>query len=552
MISKTTKAGPPLILSLVFIAVFASVVVATYLYIVGISPLRTDPVTYAEPGRQILQGKGFVSRRINVAYLPLLSDLEDRPLLVPYMDRPLLQPWYNALVFALFGANEWSVAWSNLPLFIGLLLTVFLLTRELFDDWAGYLAVLLCLFEPTLLFISTFGMSDIGFMLAVVLAFYGLVRGAKSGSWKPLIAGSLAIGVSQYARPVGFVYLVPLAVFLFLTQENRRVAKIALLVALYFLLTFPIGFRSWYLFGRWNIHGVHLLLYLTPSFPGLSTYFTLDIPQSVWAVASHYWWQIARKWLKWMFAHVVFLFRMTNPATVVAAILGGLWLGPTSRLVASFGWSVLLAFGLTAATQSLVNWSARHVSHLFPLLAVLASGAFVAAWRQWAEKLRPISRGILAFAGVILILNPLATRLHLLYKGKAAKAESIKTYRAFGTFIMQHVGPEEIVATDLTPQVMWYGQRTSLTLPVDIETARRVREEYVNFKAIILTSERITNSYFIRDEIWRKAYRGEAEPLGFAIDSTFDRGGFRAVLLRPKVGIDEPRSPPDAKGRNPS
>ena len=117
----------------------------------------------------------------------------------------------------------------------------------------------------------------------------------------------------------------------------------------------------------------------------------------------------------------------------------------------------------------------------------------------------------------------------------------IRTFRAFGDFIKTHVGPDEVVATDLSPVVMWYGERTSLTLPMDLETARRVRQEYVPFTAIILTSERIDNSFFVRDETWRRAYRGEMEPLGFAISARFDEGSMRAVLLRPGL--------PDGVGR---
>ena len=639
----------------------AAAVLTVYLFAVGVPPLYSDNIAYAEPGRQIVQGNGFVSRRLHTALLPFIRDLESRPLLFPYSEQPLFQPWYEALVFTFFGASERTVALANVPLFVLLLLAVFLLTREVFDQWAGFLAAAITLLDPTLLHLMRLGATEIGFMLAVVLAFYGTARGAKSGTWGPLFGASAALAWAQYARPVGFTYLVPLLVFTFISQDERRSSKTLLILGLFLLLTLPITIRSWYLFGTGHIHTVHRLLYLTPSFPGYSAYDTLSIPHSLgfmlavvlafygtargaksgtwgplfgasaalaWAqyarpvgftylvpllvftfisqderrssktllilglfllltlpitirswylfgtghihtvhrllyltpsfpgysaydtlsiphslgvVLARYGWQIVFKWAKWMVAHVVFLYKMTNPATVAAAILGGLWLSSSNRLAAAFAWSLLVAYGLTAATQSVVVWAVRYVSHLVPLFVVLASGAVVAAWRFWVGSQRLATQGFLALVGILLLVQPLATDMHRGAKLKAANMEAIRTFRAFGDFIKTHVGPDEVVATDLSPVVMWYGERTSLTLPMDLETARRVRQEYVPFTAIILTSERIDNSFFVRDETWRRAYRGEMEPLGFAISARFDEGSMRAVLLRPGL--------PDGVGR---
>lgn len=528
-------------LALACIVVGAAAVLTVYLFAVGVPPLYSDNIAYAEPGRQIVQGNGFVSRRLHTALLPFIRDLESRPLLFPYSEQPLFQPWYEALVFTFFGASERTVALANVPLFVLLLLAVFLLTREVFDQWAGFLAAAITLLDPTLLHLMRLGATEIGFMLAVVLAFYGTARGAKSGTWGPLFGASAALAWAQYARPVGFTYLVPLLVFTFISQDERRSSKTLLILGLFLLLTLPITIRSWYLFGTGHIHTVHRLLYLTPSFPGYSAYDTLSIPHSLGVVLARYGWQIVFKWAKWMVAHVVFLYKMTNPATVAAAILGGLWLSSSNRLAAAFAWSLLVAYGLTAATQSVVVWAVRYVSHLVPLFVVLASGAVVAAWRFWVGSQRLATQGFLALVGILLLVQPLATDMHRGAKLKAANMEAIRTFRAFGDFIKTHVGPDEVVATDLSPVVMWYGERTSLTLPMDLETARRVRQEYVPFTAIILTSERIDNSFFVRDETWRRAYRGEMEPLGFAISARFDEGSMRAVLLRPGL--------PDGVGR---
>jgi len=183
-----------------------------------------------------------------------------------------------------------------------------------------------------------------------------------------------------------------------------------------------------------------------------------------------------------------------------------------------------------------------------PFIAVLASGAIVAAWRAWAAGQRPLGRSFLAVAGLVLLISPLTADLHQKYKGRAARSETIKTFRAFGKFVEDHIAPDEVVASDLSLVIAWYGQRTSMTLPMDLETARRVRKAYVPFTAIILTSQRVHNPHFVSDETWRRAYRGEAEPLGFAIRPRFEQGSLRAVLLRPKGWPDRVLGSPSPDG----
>lgn len=104
-------------------------------------------------------------------------------------------------------------------------------------------------------------------------------------------------------------------------------------------------------------------------------------------------------------------------------------------------------------------------------------------------------------------------------------------YREIGSFLQANTAPDAVVASDAYWLVSWYGARTSLWFPVDIETLDEIDRTYVQVDAVFLTPTYVTEAART-DPIWQNLY-DRPRPFGkFQVVKEFTSAhGLRAVLF---------------------
>lgn len=104
-------------------------------------------------------------------------------------------------------------------------------------------------------------------------------------------------------------------------------------------------------------------------------------------------------------------------------------------------------------------------------------------------------------------------------------------YREIGRFLQAHTSEDAVVVSDAYWLVSWYGDRTSLWFPVDLETLAEIEQQFVGVDAVFLTPTFISAAART-NPVWQNLYERPA-PFGeFQVVKEFTSArGLRAVLF---------------------
>jgi 4-amino-4-deoxy-L-arabinose transferase-like glycosyltransferase len=176
---------------------FAAIALLWFVNLEYLALLRPDEGRYAEIAREMLASGDWLTPRLND---------------VLYFEKPPLQYWATALIFAVFGLDEWTARlWTALTGFAGLALVCALGTR-LYGALAGRYATVV-LASATLYgalgHINTLDMSFTLFVNAALACFFVAETGAGhrgrwiAGAWLAIAAAVLSKGLVGLVLPVG-------------------------------------------------------------------------------------------------------------------------------------------------------------------------------------------------------------------------------------------------------------------------------------------------------------------------------------------------------------
>ena len=140
---------------------------------------------------------------------------------------------------------------ARLPMLIFFVLAafyIFIWARELYGDRAGFIALTLFAFSPTVLAHSRFVTTDVAALFGVVIATYFFLRYLKSQSKINLVVAGLAFGVAQllkFSLILLIPYLLVLAILYALLHKKWKIigGTILIMVIGYLFIVWPFYFR---------------------------------------------------------------------------------------------------------------------------------------------------------------------------------------------------------------------------------------------------------------------------------------------------------------------
>lgn len=464
--------------------------------------IQPDAMDFAQCGRNLLQGHGFVTQILH----PLALSKSADPLHQPDMTHGILYPFVLALGFGMFGAKD-AVVIGVSGLFYALTAPlIFLLGRRLFDTRVGWIAALVYLTNGTILEYAASGTHITLFLFLGTCLFYalyimavGVKQPAKEGGEEStalprlpsLLAGFLA-GLLYLTDPT-FLWMIPVLVWAVARMSPRRpLAALSWFGLPMLLLILPAMLRFAQLTGNplFGLRGSELWMG-TEAHPGLLGY---RMSAERFGIERATGLALGRKLILAAVDMIALLPQMPGSwilLFIAPSLVYQYSNASATRLRSTLLWSlVALAFGglfFSAFPMRLMI--------VFPTLLIFAVAFLLHtldAAKLKSEKVWAVSIGM----GMLLLAPLVGNLIKTRYPASTPEANFIRPLA------------RQIPATDVTfsdqPWLMaWYGEHASIWLPSDDLILTDLRNQFPAARWIVAT--RTTPG--ISPE-WDETYRG--------------------------------------------
>jgi len=187
-----------------------------------------DEVAHLPAGYSYLTMKDM---RLNPEHPPLIKDLAALPLLfikgikfdtsIPDWQEEVNGQWGAGFYFLYKSGNpvDLMMFWGRIPMILVLVLLgfyIFKISRELFGNKAGVLALIMFSFSPTLLAHGRLVTTDIGAAAGFLIATYYFVKSLQNPTTRNIVLAGLALGFAELAK-FSTIILIPIYAFFALT-----------------------------------------------------------------------------------------------------------------------------------------------------------------------------------------------------------------------------------------------------------------------------------------------------------------------------------------------
>jgi len=478
--------------SLAVIAI-AVVVGIVYLSIAGWQLHMFDAEQYAAIAGRFLktgQYQGVFARGSEIATLSGPLDKE-QPWPASY-HRPGF-PLILAAAFGIGGASSVTYHVVDIAFFALLLWAVFCLAAECGSASSGFLAVALLIAVPAFLKDGFYSGLEMCFVALVALSALLSLRARQplDGLW-----AALPLAYAFFVRPTALFFL-PL--YLILIYHNNRRFRSSMLV---FLLTFAILAGAGYQVEKHleppalnpakplNSLAFNLLL-ATESYPGNS----LDerLIETNWELVGKLWPEVVEKLARSTKATYASIPRVLPVWLIVLATIGIAWrVSPPMKLLtigaAISGIVVIVGINLTTPMSM-----TRHLLPITAMAAVIAGAGSESLLQRWRAALSQIQYAAAVLVAVAIIGYPLA--FHLIEQAKIAQLGMS------GEVVVPYVAPytsyDDIVVAPYCAamDVSWYGRRRCVVLPDNPTDVKRLVQNLVTTKLVLLCAEHDAELY---------------------------------------------------------
>lgn len=418
----------------VFVVILLGLFTLQLISVARLSSANWDEAHHLYDGYLILTQRDY---RANAEVPPLVKMLAATPLLAlhPTLPAPTGTPQTenaflagrafvvnNGVDHVLFPARMACMLLSLLMAFL-----VYTAGRHLFGTLAGVCALILIVFDPTLLAHGTLVSTDVGsacFLLATIYAFY---RYASAPSLRLLLLTGLLAGCALAAKFTG-ILVVPILVLITLVEgvRERRAATtirllgaaLAALACAWLVLWTFYGFRFAPAAGGLQLSPAPAAYFASMPHPAdgvklawIARYHLL--PQAyLWGLANtkHIEWEYTSYFFgrvyrhgPWQYFPAAFLIKSTLPLLLLLLLTPVLWL----RAGRSHGRKLVfllvpLAVDFTIVTTSHFDIGVRHLMPVYPFLYILA-GAVCAVLLRRGPGWAALAVGLLLWQGITSI-----------------------------------------------------------------------------------------------------------------------------------------------------
>jgi len=483
-----------------------------------------------DAARNLYEGKGLVSNVVIPPYLLYYKDVHPP---TPYSLYPLL-PLVTSWLFHLFGVRAGLLLVLPVICYFLAAFALYALGRRLFGSTAALAGAGFLLIQPALIE-TTIGTSFsdpvMAFLLITSVLCIFLARDSERSSSAWLILAGVTLGIAQYARFAGLLLYLPMAFLILSAFSGRRLVRLALFLAACFMVQLPIFIWNLKTVGSFTLTPTFHLLFLTPSFPGLSA-FTQLLPTSPAAVMHLYGGDILQKWLSQVWVHYKYLYTMMNPLVLVAALLTfSIRLNKPQALLRNFAAVLYLCL---AAQNSLNIWDNRYLLPVVPFLGLLGC-AFL---RTTIADLpiRPFGRPVAAAILALLVSNGTIDFFYQALKHRGAQLRSRQAQVGLTQFVKDHVRPDAVVMSTDVGSIAWENGNVAIELPADFETAARIYRDFIRFDTVILSDPLHHGGLYQYSPDWAELVAGRKTFLDFRPEQEFTlASGERIVLLRDRA-----------------
>jgi 4-amino-4-deoxy-L-arabinose transferase-like glycosyltransferase len=376
--------------------------------------LTADEPAYIAGGYALLvRGREALPFLAQRGYPPLLAGLEALPLYLANPSIPVtrLDGWpasfdtFTGAFGEVVGPWQGVLLGARLPtIWLTVLLgaVVYRLARSLWGRKAGWLALTVLVFDPSLLAHGRLAHTDAGSAALGTISLYVVWRWSRAPHWRPALMGGCLLGLTMLSKASGPLWvaaaIVQIGVVLIQRWSAPRAGQTRL-QAFGVLAAGAAVFWSGYAF-TWGTVGDFPVPLPAPAY-WESILYLQGYTTEVFA--------LGRRWYQhlWWYYPVAFLIK--NPLLLLAgALLGGLSLLRQSRWqlpAMALGAFPLLYLGSALLTG--MNIGYRHMLPIHPFLYLIVGGGLAAwlsgryRWRRWA-----LIGGLVAYAGGTLWISP--------------------------------------------------------------------------------------------------------------------------------------------------
>jgi len=516
---------------------------------------ENDGYGYASMARNILRGDGAIKDTFNPVTFALYPDgqVRTRESIRAFPFPKVLFPLLLIPSLLVFGYSDFAIALVCSLFYLLAIPLVYRVARLTVGIRAAALATVLYLFSANVMYYTVSGVTEPVYVFLLFAALAAILD--PSGLKRMALAAGLFLGFMYILKDVAIVYAVGLAVFAAVTwRKDKLVARLMLLaigVAAILILgqalspviqpprsasaeqTLDIRFEepepgvvsdpaygsgrtAWQAFAdRW----LSRLLIFSPVNPGHTHERSLDAGlgrETVLSDPSFLAEKFKRNVLQ---AGRILFYRMTTVPVLVLFWIGGwlLW----KRIEARRLFVLVLSFlGIQAVICTVFFTMSRYFHPFVPLVGIVASGALY----EFLDRLKiPKSRlrtAVVVLAALVM-LYPFCPIAGIDHQARfcaprcyLARFGNADLQAELGAFLRQHTGPDDVVVCDAPWISAWNGDRTSIWLPNDMQTMKRMQRRVQ------------VDWLFITFRYWRNLGPWKAWLLGFEGRDTVSADGF--------------------------
>lgn len=423
---------------------------------------------YAEIGRNILEGKGFVSGMVTATYLAYLDKRGipfDGQRLSPVLDRFPVHAYLSAAAQGLMGKNDAAVGALSIFLLALCAAATFWVGRRVATPWEAAAAALFVAFNPS--FQRGFvlwGLVDFGFAFLTLMAVWALLKG-PAGAWRCAFAGALS-GLAFLSRSNFGIWVPLFAVALWLFSEDNRFTRIGCFLLGAAVVSAPAWIQSWRWTGSLIPHplAVNLADSVVDKAPSLS--YRVFAPDGIlrdhFRAFAHKYWSFLTQTLKdfpalwqmnFIFPAAVFGFYEVNAGSELAARRF------FRLMLAMLVLQVLVFSGLRYEVLS-PNARGRYFLWFAPAAFLLAARGAAAAGRRLGDA-RALLIGFALGNLVFFSKHLLSPRAPWVHPGQLMVRDWPELQAA------SFAAGDGLLVSNLPAQAAWYTRHYSVMLPSD-------------------------------------------------------------------------------------
>ncbi len=501
----------------------------------GLSPSSFgDSFDYAQIGRNIWRGawrQGITTYQVPPLALPVTSH-------APFLNviRAPLHPITLAVAFAIFGPWDRAIALCTGAFFLLSVPILYLLGQRAFSPTAAFIATLVYLLSDWVIQMSVSGLSEPLFVvlfLAMLYFAYGSAQNPDSRSM-PLLAGALA-GLGYLTRYNTLLFVPLVAIYLYLTCKQRCWLRVALFLMAWLVTTAPWMVRNLIFFNQplFSMQQWAMLMQ-TPTHPRYSLWKQVTHPSIVLFLRQH-WPEVVAKITNTLldFYHNTptdLSFTGGSPYTLMLFVASLFW--PIERPKAALRYLVAAMVVVQLLGLTVLHLIPRLFFPFYPLFLLFGLD-FLNTWLErltagWGSPrlrhwLQTLAMAVTAILFALPTLEKMPDALRQGFYPRLLPVRNLVEYGEDMNYLQTYTQADAVLLSDAMDLVSWYGDRTCIWTPVDLETVVQI-EAQVAVEGIYLT-KRMFN--WPEDQVWYNIYLSQPEAIldgRYRLEKVFDNG----------------------------